>query len=310
MNAIKRKKLGFQVLWAFLSISIFSFAERNSANEDAFGNKFKRFVNESLSYLKKRDLSMSDIPLDLFIVSIDKDFDMLPEVIFFAKLNILHPIDNIYICSRPSEKVLQICNNNGCIFIDENNFPFKKDKIDYFPLGVDRRGWLFQQLLKLNSNEVCDNENILILDSDTIFIRPIKFIENGKFVLSCSDEFHQPYREAFKKILGFIPKSEFSFVSHYMLFNKKKLQLLKQHIENKNNKVWFKAIIDSASTESTSGFSEYETYGNFIEEFFPEEMLKIYWFNKSFPRNNLKKFLLKNRETKQFIQSVSFHSYL
>jgi hypothetical protein len=272
-------------------------------------NKFK---NESLVFLKNENSISDDEKIDVFIVSIRKDFHILPYVIQYARKNILHNVQNVYICSNYSEEILKICKENNCIFINEDHvLPLKKSDINYFPCGLDRRGWIFQQLLKLNSDSICENENILILDSDTLFVRPVRFFKEGKFILSCSDEFHVPYRVCYEKIIKKPPKSNFSFVSHYMIFNKKFLSKLKTKMEELGYNDWYKIILNSALTSDISGFSEYELYGNFLEEFYPEKIIKLYWFNKHFSRESFfHKLKRKQFKFRSFVQSVSFHSYL
>ena len=113
--------------------------------------------------------SPSSLKIDIVIPAIEKDLDTLPYVIDFARLNVLHPISNIYVISPDSEKIKQVCTAKGCIQIHEESFlPFRKSDIDYRVGGVDRAGWMYQQFLKLSANCFCTEENYLVLDSDTL----------------------------------------------------------------------------------------------------------------------------------------------
>src|SRR3712207_9589693 len=37
--------------------------------------------------------------------------------------------------------------------------------------GIDRSGWIFQQLLKLNFHKISTCDNYLVIDADTLFVK-------------------------------------------------------------------------------------------------------------------------------------------
>ena len=98
---------------------------------------------------------------------------------------------------------------------------YNKEIIDYKPAGMNRSGWLFQQLLKLNADTFTTSKHFLTIDSDTVLINDHVFVsENNKFVLRQSEEWHPPYFETFKKIFSYKASAKSSFVAHMMIFNK------------------------------------------------------------------------------------------
>lgn len=248
----------------------------------------------------KRRVS-SNIPLDVFIPISSKDFSSLKRVIDSVKKHIKHPINSIYIVSANDDPILAFCQNEGLIFIDENRMlGYNKSRIDYKHENEDRSGWLFQQLLKLNSDTICQTENILILDADTSFVRPRVFLKNNKFIIDQSEERHEPYHDVYEKILRRKTTSPLSFITHYMVFNKSILTELKQKIEKIHNCKWDEVIIKYNDYSSGSGFSEYELYGNFIYEHYHKNVSLAYWFNI-----NVNADIYPN-----YIKSISLHSYL
>jgi len=177
----------------------------------------------------------SDIPIDIIIPTIKKDAYLLSHVIIAAKTQIKHPISNIFIIAPNDSQIITIAKEQSCTFINENSVlkNITKESIVYNVEGSDRSGWLFQQLLKLSGDTISTQEHFLILDSDTIFTRPVVFIHRNKVIFNHSDESHKPYYEVYRKIFGSPIKSSLSFVSHYMLWSKTYLQEMKNTIENK-----------------------------------------------------------------------------
>ncbi|MBP7496984.1 MAG: hypothetical protein KA792_04900 [Bacteroidales bacterium] len=257
-----------------------------------------------------RKIIISKLPLDIIIPAIDKDIETLPYVIDAAKKNIKHPIDKIFIVAPETIKLKELSCKLNCIFINEKSvLGYNKSIINYNFNGSDRSGWLFQQLLKLYSDNISNKSHFLILDADTIFIHNKKFEHNNKIILDFSDEFHNPYYATFEKLTGLHHKFPISFVSHYMLFEAKKLKELRLLIEKHNNCSWDKAIIATADNNQLSCFSEYETYANFVLQKYKREFMISYWFNKNLPVNELINIShLINLYSEKFL-SLSFHSY-
>ena len=64
----------------------------------------------------------------------------------------------------------------ACEVVDEQDvLPIRRDDIDYQFGSVDRSGWLFQQLLKLSADTISSSDHVLVLDADTVMIRPQSF---------------------------------------------------------------------------------------------------------------------------------------
>ena len=110
-----------------------------------------------------------------------------------------------------------------------------------------------------------------------------------------------PYFETYYKLMKTPADSKLSFISHYMLFNKKYLQELKDFIEQQNKQTWIDAILKNVNYNEMSGFSEYETYGNYMLTFHKKEIIREYFHNLScndFPTN-----------IPNYYKSISLHSY-
>ncbi len=230
----------------------------------------------------------------------------------------MHPIRAIYVVAPLTENIINVCRQLGLHLIDESSvLPIQRHQISYFPKGIDRRGWIFQQLLKLSADEICSSDHILVIDSDTLLIRPQTFIKGPYTILNCADEYHLPYFTCYERLIQEKPTSPFSFVCHHMLFERSKLKHLKAHIEGLHQSPWYQAIIDKAEHGEVSGFSEYETYGNFFISHYPDEFLLLYFFNANMCRSRAGDFLNGNVHWDVYgttpldekIKSVSFHHF-
>jgi Family of unknown function (DUF6492) len=258
-----------------------------------------------------RSNKTSDVPIDVVIPAIRKDLEVLPVTINSIRKNIAHPIGEIFIISPKDSDIQRLCEEKNCKFVEENSvLPIKKDDIGYMVNSIDRSGWIYQQLLKLGSESLGVNEHYLVLDSDTVLLRKQSFKHGSRVILNCSDEYHQPYYDTFKKLLVFSPNIPLSFVSHYMLLEKSKLREFKYHIELNNKKDWWQAIIDSLDKTVSSSFSEYESYGHFIQVKYRNSVELEYWFNvasSDLSDMDLDCLILK---FSGIYKSISFHSYL
>ena len=278
-------------------------------------SKIKRLNKGLQKFLYIKDFDFYKYPkyncssnekIDVMIPTCTKDLKTLEKTIEGIRKNVKHPIENIYIIS-PQENIKNFDNLQNCILVDENTvLPINVSDINYYPQGIDRRGWIFQQLLKLNVDNICKNDNILIVDSDTIFSRPQIFIEDNKTILNCSDEYHIPYSKPNKKLLNMNKRFDVSFVSHHMLINKIFLKEIKQRIENECNEIWYQAILNSLDNNEISSFSEYELYGNYMYYFHNDKIKLRYWYNLS---TNNKGNSTVDGKTKNLYKTISYHSY-
>jgi hypothetical protein len=251
------------------------------------------------------------MPIDVVIPTVSKDFDTLSTVISQLKINLENKVNSIFIVSKEEESIINFCKENNLNFINENSvLGYSKEKIKYEVSGIDRSGWLFQQLLKLSSESFVTSENYLVTDSDTILINKHNFIDDkNRFVFQMSEEWHTPYRKTFEKIFGYKPQTKLSFVSHMMIFNKKILSEMKTEIESIHNKKWDSVIIENINNSELSCFSEFETYGNFIKNKYPEKIKLVPFYNLSLHKNQLHDIKNLINKYKENYNSLSFHDY-
>lgn len=273
---------------------------------------FYKFIKKNNGFRSGQEVK-SNIKLDIIIPAIKKDLNILPLTIASVRKFLRHPIGKIYIVGPQDKAMINFCKNNNCVFKEENSAsPItlrEVRKYNYQVKGHDRSGWIFQQFIKLNCDKICKSESIYAIDADTILVHPQKFEHDGKSILLVSDEYHFPYYQTYKRIFGRETSAKFSFIAHQMLFNADKLRKLRSEIENIHNNSWYKVILENIDLKELSSFSEYETYGNWMMQKYPDEIELEYWFNKSLRGESSKNFKLNPKKFKNKLRSVSFHSY-
>ncbi|OKP90354.1 hypothetical protein A3844_05530 [Paenibacillus helianthi] len=210
-------------------------------------------------------LTTSGPAIDVLIPAIEKDLATLPYVIDSLRRYVRHPISHIYIVSPNSSRIRNLCARKGCIFVNETTvLPFTKKDIHYSSSRWNRSGWLYQQLLKMNGDQICRENFFLVIDADTVLIGPHRFRSGGKSIFYCRSWSQPEYFRTYRKLLGVAAPSPKSFVTHYMLFERAKLAGLKRKIEARHGVSWHAAILRSIDRKKQFGFSEFETYANYV----------------------------------------------
>lgn len=154
--------------------------------------------------------------------------------------------------------------------IDNVDLRFIESELRKRSASHKRAGWYYQQFLKMaacNLSEVASY--YLAWDSDTILLQPVDFFDgDGRVLINPKTEDHRPYFHLMTKVLGLEKQVDFSFISEHFMINTMHMKHLIASIEQRSpgNAIWVKIILDAIDNKDLqqSGFSEYETYGNFI----------------------------------------------
>lgn len=171
----------------------------------------------------------------------------------------------------------------GVRVIPENDFipglqmkTLRTLNVPRFPMAA---GWYFQQLLKLQFAFVApEDDYYLIWDADTVPLRPMKFFDaQGRMVLTRATEYHAPYFETYRRLFGTDARREFSFIAQHVLVQKsiarEMLGAIEQHVAGEGNWAW--KIMRSLPTMGDNLFSEYETYGHYVKNHYPDRVVFV-----------------------------------
>jgi hypothetical protein len=234
--------------------------------------RFSRIINYWLfSFFNNTKTEASQEEIDVIIPVIKKDLRILPLCIEGVKTCVKNPVKDIYIVAPPQEEIVTFCKNSGLLYINEASV------VGFTPRELnltitnrdgttsDRSGWLYQQFIKL-SGTVGTCRNYLCIDADHILLQPHVFLnKSGTPVFYMSSGRHQPYYDMIQKLTGSFKLSTMSYVAHKMIMNKEQITSLHEHIQDYTHENWIKSIISRYDRTQISGFSEFEIYGNFIQ---------------------------------------------
>jgi hypothetical protein len=158
----------------------------------------------------------------------------------------------------------------GCITVNENIFPFSKKTVEKYHGKCRRNGWYFQQLLKLYAGKIIPGilDKYLIIDSDTLFLKPTLFIEDGRCLYNYGKENHEQY---FKHMARLDPDLKRmnrakSGICHHMMFETKYIDEIFSKIEAKHGDLFYNVFLKNVDKNHVhaSGASEYEIYFNYM----------------------------------------------
>jgi len=174
----------------------------------------------------------------------------------------LQEVRNIYIVSKDNPNI------DDTIWIDETIYPFTFDQIKSY-VKSDRTGWYFQPLLKLYATRIIPgiSKTVLIVDSDTVFFKPIPIHEDGKWCYFTREGIHEPYFQHMKYLhpdLGLkYPKSG---IRDYMVMNDNILQEIFDLVETHHKRPFWEAFVSWLSHKD-AGASEFEIYFHYIQRY-------------------------------------------
>ena len=175
----------------------------------------------------------------------------------------------IIVCSQACEEdVKQV----GAIFLDEDSVVQGLTGQSYQHY---RWSWYWQQILKLAVADIVATPYYLVVDSDTVFLRPVSFFNDlGRPLYATATEFHSPYFDVFYQLLRFHARREYSFTVHHMIYNRE--IVIEMRNKFRDEKPWWKDIVRYIEPQPPwnhpSQVNEQETYGHYVKEMHPEEV--------------------------------------
>ena len=248
-------------------------------------------------------------PIDVVIPIISKDLKILPLCLEGVRNCVANTVKQIYIVAPAQKEITDFCAANDLEFVNENDvFGYApKDLKIILSNGSDRSGWLFQQFVKL-SGAIGTCRYYLCIDADHVLIHPHVFLTDKRetvFYLSYED--HQPYYDIIRRIMPDLEIANLSYVDHKMLFDKEQLHELHETLSrNHGGKPWQQVITDNLDYNEQSGFSEFETYGNFVQR----KVLRP-WQQKRLPYRKIADYdTLRSKYAKWFRWTLTFPDYM
>jgi hypothetical protein len=215
-----------------------------------------------------RSSPASDRAVTIVVPMAEKDLALAPLCIAHLKKNLQHPISKIVIPGQKSKPLADFCRDHNYVYLDENDLlPECIRTLDY---RADGRNSAFSYV---------DDDLVFACDSDTLFLRPFSMLEGRRQVLFEADEYIDSYHEMSMRLLGPHQRHRWSFVAHCMLFQRDVMTSLLHEIEIRHAMPWPDAIVKNLNRTVGPGLSEFELYGNYLTNRFPDRFVGKYWYN-------------------------------
>lgn len=239
------------------------FTKKANKNEvRLYNNRYQVDPSFRRNALPVRNADARKLEIDVVIPIIEKDLEIVIHTINSIRKLVLHKIGKIYLVAPKVDKIIAFAAQHNCEFIDENI-------VLPDPAIKEYGGWIVQQFLKLNMQDIVQKNHYLVVDADTFFIRPVIFMQNNLYLINVHYDCCKLRKRYTADILHNKKTYAYDFVPHNMLFSKEILQQMKQHIENMHHDVWYKVLLKSFAKNPINlrGFSEYELYTTYLTEF-------------------------------------------
>jgi hypothetical protein len=263
--------------------------------------------------------------VELVFPATEKDFLILPFAIEAAVKATKNPIKKITvyvpdpqreICSLAirSHRPLLDCSVSIDVASDESILDSESINVLRSRFG-SRAGWYVQQMIKLSSVVNSGADGVLIVDSDTILLKPrLWMAEDGRQILLPTYELHRPYRKHLYSLYADFAALDKSFVSHHMLMQPRILRSIFKKIDvSAINSLVSRISLFGEVQNIDDFFSEYELYSHGLITLNPELVEYAKWANLSMHRPESGKEIeatidLLTRNAEYF--SVSMHDYI
>jgi hypothetical protein len=264
---------------------------------------YLRFVKKYLPGFRARVQSDLERAITVVIPAVEKDADVLEQCLCSVQQFIQNTIAAIWVVAPESTRIRALASKVNAIFVPE-------DQLLPLPAAaLKTRGWVLQQLIKLNACHHVETTDYLVLDADTIFLRPQNFFCNGLSVLRYSDQYELLYNRSLEMIFGNPRRFPVSFVTHHMLFNVTEMKGLLHLIEQRFGRPWWQAILHEVDKGHPVSFSEYELYGHFVlsQPCWVRRYILEYWHGLDQNTKDLVDLEKVRKQAAGTLNTVSFH---
>jgi hypothetical protein len=184
-----------------------------------------------------------------------------------------------------------------------------------------RRGWVTQQLLKFQGVARSHQDGVLVVDADTVLLRPRTWLAGSRQLLVPVHEFHPPYEEHYQRVFGRAGRpATVSWVAHHQLMRPSIVKAMFGVTQSERSQKlgeW----VQAADFSQASALSEYHSYGRWIETRASGDYVLGRWGNARMPRQGVEALGASGAASSQDTLgrlraefpthlSVSMHSYL
>lgn len=140
-----------------------------------------------------------------------------------------------------------------------------------------RAGWFYQQFLKMAYAMICEEEYYLLWDADTVPLHAMEYFNDETPYFITKREYYAGYFDTigrlFQDRVGRLD-AKVSYIAENMMIHKGYMQeMIAEIMKNQTleGETFYQKILDAINPKlvSYTGFSEFETYGNYMDTIHP-----------------------------------------
>ena len=266
---------------------------------------YLRFVRPHLEPANWSGPAPADRPLTIVIPAVEKDAEVLGHCLQSVRQFVADPVAAVWVVAPESARLRALAAAAGALFVLEDTILPKPARV------LKTRGWVLQQFIKFNACHHVATRDYLVLDADTVFLRPQRFLRGDKSLLRYSDQYELLYNRSLELIFGHGRRYPVSFVTHHQLFAVDRMKSLLALLEQRFHRPWWEAIQQEMDQGHPVSFSEYEMYGHFIMDQ-PESRGQValeYWWGLDRDTTEVAQLDLLRLRVNPRINTVSFHQH-
>lgn len=266
---------------------------------------FLRFVAKASGSVPDGSSRVPGRPITLLVPAVDKDLAVLEPCLDAARRCVKDPVAAFWIVAPDSPRIRALAERFGATWIHEDTILPRPAK------ELKTRGWVLQQLIKLNACRHVPTPDYVVLDADTIFLKPRSFFRSGKALLLYSDQYELLYNRSLELVFGTKRRYPVSFVTHHMLMQRDEVAGLLARIESRFHRPWWDAILHEVDQGHLISFSEYEMYGHHVmaQPGWRKRFALQYWHGLDMDVADLPGLDVLRRTAGPLVSSVSYHTH-
>lgn len=211
-------------------------------------------------------------PIDIFCLVAEKDLELLSFTLPSVLNTSTNPVENFYVVAPESlkTKILETCNDLGLpfqILSDESLLDLFNIESNIFTYGHPK-----MLILKYLCALFSDLDDVLVVDGDTVFLKPRQWLSFDKKLIVVSQELHNFHLDYCKRFFSIDSRHNLGFTTQSQILSKSDIEAI--------------ALYMGGITELAINFSEvYNDFHSAINKhYFPAEwQLACEWstlFNK------------------------------
>ena len=236
---------------------------------------------KELSKGQAENMSFGNGLYDVIILATTRNIPVLKVSLPYIRTNL--DANSIKIIANVRDK--QEIESIGAVFIDETSIyegmslDSVMDIIKSICGETKRVGWYLQQFIKMSWCYKSTDSYYVVFDADTIPLHHINYISDNKYLLTQKMEYHKPYFDTIDRLFNGTVKRQIegSFIAENMIIDTSIMKEMLDEISNNedlrgNN--FYEKILYAINPKDIlgSGFSEFETYGNYIMSKYPDKV--------------------------------------